>query len=371
MRIYYFVISIFVWVLLGAGCASLKVDVRAFDPDCFNQVDILRAKALDRAARLRVLDQTHAYDNSRVAILSEVKSALEVLKCKYKLNDVRRRDYCINQEDVDDGTYLGDFTLKVNELISLASDKYSKGVMQTDAGETVPVADVEARKNHYALALDYFYQGDQVMRELYTGVQQELEEGVDGNIEGLKMLDPFLRKVAIATQNLSSGARLFDDQLAAAIVASEKRCWKPEYNDAHALGLVGNTDIAIKMEAAADYSIKGVRLDGAAITRATFGAVRQGIAIAAAAYGVPLPTEQRSTGSNLALSIPELDLAADAQNELVERARLSKMAMWGILEAVSQRRKDFDNTSTRKSAFESLQSIYLVYRPQLVADTNP
>jgi len=358
-------ILLLVWIGLGFGCANLEVDVRAFNHDCFGQLDFLRAKALDRTSRMRALDQNNIYQEVEEALVAEAQTVAVTLKCVNGLQDPR--DYCLDEKDVDDGRFVQAIGAKIKEKFMLALKHYREGIEQTNAGEKAPPDNTDLRLEHYAQALSSFYQGDEVMRKVRVGVESEL----GGEIEVMKAFAPFLNKVSKATQDLASGTRLFDDHLASAVITADKACWEPEYNSAHALGLVGNTDVAIKMEAAGDYSIKGVRLDSAAVTKATFGAVRQGIAIAAAAYGVPLPTAQQSDGSTLAQAVPELDSITNAQQEMEIQARLSKMAMWGLLNAVVQRREDFENSAKRKETFRSLQSIFSVYRPQLAGDMSP
>jgi hypothetical protein len=143
---------------------------------------------------------------------------------------------------------------------------------------------------------------------------------------------------------------IFNDPFASAVVNAPDAYWKGEFNKTYGDGTLGNVDIAIKMEDVANFTIKGVRNDAAAITRATFAVGQQAVQTVAALYGIPLPKKgqaQPAADPKAAPTInpPELDsprvraaLASAREND-IRRARAA------LFEAmISQRDRLADNT---------------------------
>jgi hypothetical protein len=94
--------------------------------------------------------------------------------------------------------------------------------------------------------------------------------------------------VAKNVDSLIGDFGLFADPYASRVVHAPESYWRGIFNRAYGEGNFGNTDIAIKMQSMGDFSIKGVRVDSAKVTQATFAGVGQAIKLAAAAYGVPV-----------------------------------------------------------------------------------
>lgn len=74
------------------------------------------------------------------------------------------------------------------------------------------------------------------------------------------------------------------------IVNASEDKWQGIYNYAWSRTLFGNSEIAIRMENLGESHIKGVMFDPSRVTKATFDGLATAVKVAAAAYGVPLPT---------------------------------------------------------------------------------
>jgi hypothetical protein len=339
-----------------ASCASLDVDVNVFGDACLGDLDFLRAKALDRSTHARVLAASSVYDQWTEAIENQARASAGDLTCVDGTKDPR--SYCLDAEQAKafPAELAGAVRRELAEVARLAKE----GVKATEAGEQLRPDDSDERRQHYVDALAQFRNSDSSLEALRTTVEEELGEAAT---------DPAGRSLILvvtkAEESLRSGVSLFSDQLASAIVSADGDCWEGKYNEAFSVGIAGNSDFAIKMESDGEYSIKGARLDASKLTRATFGAVKQGISIAAAAYGVPLPAAQQKSESTIADGIPELDAITMAQREAEARSRLSRMAIWGMLDAISQRREDLENPAKKKQTFEALRQVFSIYRAQI------
>jgi len=95
-----------------------------------------------------------------------------------------------------------------------------------------------------------------------------------------------------------AGRSLLDDRYASRVLYAPESCWKAEFGTASGHGYFGNSDIAIKMEDAGSFVVKGLRLDASKMTQALFKGLNQGIMVLAGAYGVP--SGKSSTGQNQA-----------------------------------------------------------------------
>lgn len=354
--------SLLVFCAAGAvGCASLDVDVSVFDRSCLTELDFLRAQALDHGARLRALQAAAAYDAAEREIVAKARQAEEELACVGGTSDPR--DYCLDPADVASHEFSAAVGAAVHTKLDDAKAKARETLAKLDTAELIPASDVAGQKAAYADVLAAYVASDNAVRTLGTAVRSEIGNKGGDAVERLLLLASRVEVTLQSRNDLSS------DHLASAIANADDVCWEADYNEAFALGVAGNSDFAIKMESDSEYTIKGARLDASKLTRATFGAVRQGIAIAAAAYGVPLPAAQQKSSAPLADAIPELDSARVAEQELEARARLSRLAIWGFLEAVVERRDELDAAATRKATFRTLQGVFRVYRAQIAGES--
>jgi hypothetical protein len=144
-----------------------------------------------------------------------------------------------------------------------------------------------------------------------------------------------------ATQQLASiiqGHGLFDEEMAGLVINAPCDAWRAMFNNAKGLGTGGNTDIAIKMQELADFTLKGVRVDATKVTQAAFQGVNQAVKIAAAAYGVPVKTGSGAAKDGESKDTNGTDLsAADAAVRAANaKLRSKREAARSILRVVAQ-----------------------------------
>jgi hypothetical protein len=107
--------------------------------------------------------------------------------------------------------------------------------------------------------------------------------------------------------------------------------------------LIGNADIAFKMESPGEFVVKGVRVDADEAVRAASKVLAQGIKYIAYSTGVPIP---KGSGGNQPVVIPELQQLASKKTEmeqLKQSVTTETEAFLAILLSVS---KDIQLTGT-------------------------
>jgi len=170
-------------------------------------------------------------------------------------------------------------------------------------------------------------------------------------------------------ESLTGGAHLIDDPLAPIVIAAPDEFWKGVYNKTSALGTMGNTDIAIKMETVGSFTIKGLRVDASKVTEATFDVLKQSIRMVAAAYGVPLPAAEKKTKQDAGGSPTDVLMAADEVRQVADRKRLlSKTAALTLLDLIIAQRSDLNSAPTRSTAIQNLKRSFEAYKGQLAGN---
>jgi hypothetical protein len=110
----------------------------------------------------------------------------------------------------------------------------------------------------------------------------------------------------VVVKGLIGNKSIFNDPFASAVVNAPECYWKGQFNKTYGCGTLGDIDIAIKMEDVANFTVKGVRNDAAAITRATFAVGQQAVQTVAALYGIPIPKPGQSTPATDAKGQPAI-----------------------------------------------------------------
>ena len=219
-----------------------------------------------------------------------------------------------------------------------------------------------------------FIEGDRATLDLITKIDNLGSKifHTDGRLLAAK-LDPLKRYVQTT---LVSNALVLEDPLAPLITAIPEKnsqgpdCWRSIFNTARASTTLGNSDIAIVMTGLGDFSIKGVRLDAAAVTAATFDGIRSGISIVAAASGLTSKLATGSAGSASsagALSPPITAPNFENEGRLAVRRGVLEPAARDFLRTLLVHRNDLTNETGRKAAIievkQSFEALRFVLNP--------
>jgi hypothetical protein len=199
--------------------------------------------------------------------------------------------------------------------------------------------------------------------------------------------------VAEALPSLSSND-VFNDPYASIVINAPSNYWEGVYNRTFGVGTLGDTDIAVRMESVGDFTIKGVRDDASKITSASFQGVQQAVKLAAAIYGVPLPTPSSSgTGASASTGATGAGAAGGANPATItnpagsgaasvanpsppssadqKSAIDSKVAALTILSAITTHRADFAPAASSdmvKAGITAVQSAYTSGKSSLEGD---
>lgn len=142
-------------------------------------------------------------------------------------------------------------------------------------------------------------------------------------------------KVAVAqTESLQNylktviaGPTLATSDYAYVVSQADEQNWSKRFNRAYASGTFGASDIVIKLNSQADFSVKGMRFDASTVASVASKVMTQALLVGAQMAGVPIPTSAGSgaTGNGKQLADASGQLAAD--DELVAK-RKAKIDAW-------------------------------------------
>lgn len=149
------------------------------------------------------------------------------------------------------------------------------------------------------------------------------------------------------------------------------RFWRQQTNTATAFGAYGDVDIAIRMDANADYSIKGFRIDSAKLIANTVALTREVVATVAASYGVPSPLSSNVNGKSSAFSVTD-DLQAVADRVADQRLQISKrqMAENYLLQFISSEESQLEDPKQLSAAIANIQKEFDRIKADLNSDPN-
>ncbi len=179
------------------------------------------------------------------------------------------------------------------------------------------------------------------------------------------------REVANIQEGLIGGGGILDDPRASVVVYAPDRYWLGRFNETVCVGTFGNTDCAVKMEGLGSFTIKGVRLDAAKITQATFTVARQAVQTVAAVYGVRLPAAAPAAAAGAgeaAPSPPEIESPRRQQREAAAALLQQRMARLTMLETIIAQREALGSADdpTRARAIGIVKAVFEANRGQLV-----
>lgn len=175
----------------------------------------------------------------------------------------------------------------------------------------------------YKVADDAFTQADTILRQTIEGARTDLGNYVGDDHVGaeqpiseadrlalearftgiVSVLNNAFGSIRATVVDIKEASQLRGDPLLGYVLLADDHHWRGIFNRAFAYTHGTNTDIAIVMDDIDKFSIKGLRVDASAATKATFIALGRVMDIAAAVSGVPIggllpdpPTTPASTG---------------------------------------------------------------------------
>jgi hypothetical protein len=355
------------------GCSStLTVQVDIFDSKGFNPEDVLKASVEREIAQHFNLVKKGAYARTRSDLKIQLNEYLALLSkpeiavvahddlAKFSAKSVKIIDSEVNEA-----------VRKRNEGIKLArrAETSSKADERQKSLESAQEKFTSARDTLNLLKAEFLrpYQGllQQTLSSMNAEVTPDLTAINDLILSG-NIID---RKVEKSVQKLSGGLDLFDDPMAPFVISASENYWKGVFNKTKASGQIGNTDIAIKMETIGTFTIKGVRLDAAKVTEASFQVLKQSVKLVAAAYGIPTPGGTPPPVGDPAAETPnEIVMNIDKLRQFAELKRhKSRYAAYSLLDLIIAEHKALvsDDASIREGAVSRVKKSFEAYKAQL------
>lgn len=331
--------------LMLAGCASnMKVEVRLFDVEgeyCLPSETELRA-------RLEPVAAAAIGQEAEVPVVRErIVKMIDGLLTRNASRIVGRKSIQAKIEKKVDNLFLG-FIVANREGVNAfyEAEKIRTGL--------------EARRLLW-LAREKFLSSNRAASDFALLLELDLGAFLGEPKTGSEMAEDIRRFGRLAQAemqaNLVVAGQLLQDPLASLITSKEKEsCWNSILNIAEAETGVGNSDIAIVMSGLGDFSIKGVRLDAAAVTAAAFDGIKSAISIIASASGLPAAAPGTS-----ATQTPG-QLSFDRADKLKVRKDLVNSAVHDFLRGLLSHRNELDDTATRKAAITEAKATYQALR---------
>jgi hypothetical protein len=363
--------------MCGGGCATMTVKVAIFDQKYYPYSAELVEACKNAAADVERMNRRDAYNEWRASLKVRVFEVIEKSPELVNQLDSAAVDELINRAEA-----------IIEAQIAAAREKHFAAVDTWDKARTAQ--DDKTFQQLVRKAFSDFAEGNRILRDVPTLVRNELNKdpSVTGGRSGAARAPEAAlahavanRIVAVAgttARGLIADNGIQGDRIAASIINAPEAAWKGDINHTAAFGGLGNTDIAVKMESLGEFTVKGVRVDAAKVTRATFIVVKQAIQLIAAANGIVVPTAAAGNQQPAnEVVVPDATLVGQVSSAdhdtAVARAKVrgTKLATISIFDAVVSQRTSLAGTDAdRKKAIQSIKSLYGSIKGQLNPPTD-
>lgn len=329
-----------------SGCAKMSVRVDVLNAAYWSSPRYVDSVTAGRIANVVQEIREGRFDAQREALKQEVARTL---------TEMAKPPAAVSLQQVPELTR--NFTARVDEGFARAQSEFDRAFSTTQ--EAARAGNEQARDRLMGQASQAFNSGAGILRSLVG----RLSEDIRGSFQIATVTPPVEKleqKTRRITEGLIGGGDILDDPRASAVVYAPDEFWTGRFNETLCAGAFGNTDCAVKMEGLGSFTIKGVRLDAAKITQATFSVARQAVQTIAAVYGVPLPkggVGQPSTSESP--SLLDLDPPVKRQREAAASLMQLRLARLAIIEAIIAQRQALTaaDDKTRNDALGVLRVI--------------
>lgn len=251
-----------------------------------------------------------------------------------------------------------------NKAVRDAFDKLQPGVQAAVRSGNAPLPETLRQlllaRNEELRSIDrYTREALQKLRDTVTEVAPTLGAVSSALVEDAKS------SATASLNSLTAGQTLAADSNASVVALAPEKSWAPVYNKAFANGILGNVDIAIKMDSVGDFTVKGVAFDPSQVAQVASKVTSQALVVAAQIAGVPIRTGSPS-GDGAALAKSSTQLAdlnrqrLDAEAEAREaRAALIDIGLAVVQEYSALTATDSaTNNVARKTALDAVTASY-------------
>ena len=346
-------------LILFSGCARLNTEVNIYDARCLTDPTATESALNVAVARILANEAQNQYSKAKSSLAPEIESLVKNLAAGHYIEQKEQEKTAKHLQT----TY--------SDAVEKARAKHREAV--DDFLESKRVNAPKAKLAELASARSNVIEGDQLLDRVVLELVQQIELVGAGNGSApddaapklLQNIKGFEKKADRTSRAIAAGYSILDDALASHVIYSEPTCWKGVYNQTYGRGVFGNTDIAIKMESAGDYTLKGLRLDTTKVTQAFFKTMSQAIQLTAAAYGVPVPGKSVSPQEGVAID-DEIIQADQKKLDSESARRMSRRSSLALMEVIVSQDSALQDGNKWKDAVEHIKKTMEMYKPTLL-----
>ena len=336
---------------LLVGCAQLSVEVDVLDQSYWQSPEWMAHERI-----VMIQDTYHDFTSGRVQqdLTKVVADAVQSLS--------EGPQAVVDSSTV--GAVTAQMAARVAEILSPVAAKVNKAYETAAAS----AKDEEERIKHTNDAWPTFVAAQAELRLVPQQLSEDLRKNVRTNDPSAVAASQaeIAREGEEVVKGYVGNHGILDDLHASAVVNAPDEYWHGQFNKTYASGQFGNIDIAIKMEEIGNFTIKGVRNDAAAITRATFAVGQQAVQTIAALYGIPVP-KAGTTPSADAKAISPPDIASPHTRTKEAEAKLADLraARTTLLEALLAQADRLSDPAPRKAALAAAKDALSRFEAQV------
>lgn len=165
---------------------------------------------------------------------------------------------------------------------------------------------------------------------------------------------PATEPLAIPPTILGEGSALTGFLDAYYVASAPSKAWQTKFNLAHGTGVFGSSDIVIKLNSAADFTIKGFTFDARSTADMVSKAGVAALKLVAEAYGMPLPAGGAGATGNASATPPSPTAAAESNIATTEaRSTAYHQSLRSVANLILA---DWDRLTTGNAAAQSALS---------------
>jgi hypothetical protein len=358
-------------LLLAPGCTAMTVSVSILDPTVLKgtgpwiEADV---KAREPAAIKVAGNKDDSEATSRAAYAFFLSLEPEIKKYSNTLIQAKLPE--------DSAKTMADYETRIRGDYQKAAASYRKGLDESALAKTLGG---NPRVEEFTRALNDFREGDRTLLELRQQIMGDLnfaatkisastQPNSDKNSATSTVADAS-QQVTAKFDDLVGNAGILDDPHAPLVINAPESAWKGEPNNTRGCTILGNGDIAIKMQSIGNFNLKGIRVDATKVTQATFNALNLGVKLVAAAYGIPLPA---GTGSSSTAAATTTAQTSQTDTDAASKQYQAHAAAVAILQAIaSQADNAQKDAAGAETARQQVLAIYNSYKDQLGPASTP
>jgi len=360
------------YLMIFSSCYStLNVRVHSFDmAKMRSSNEYIEKRKKAEFKYYQALLQNSYFDNIKVQFNKKINDALLKLYNENKISDKARTDL--------QSTIKSKVDLNIENL--RASTQKASDIL-----ESLIKTNSDAIEKEYNAA-----QSDFEMKKLdLLSFAQNLGSEIGNPNLNLSLYNNLKTTISAVAQSNTYGTSIADDDMASFVVKAPEQYWEKyksvfytdnsdlskssensSINITNVTTLIGNSDIAVKMDGPGNFIIKGVRLDADQAFRTSFKVLSQGISYMTGASGLSTNSAKStstSTNTNTVTQVPELQNFNKNKQLSGNLNTLFQQLTDTFLKILDSYKKDLvssDNTK-RKAAIDAVKSAYTYYKSQL------